>query len=117
MKLLDTNVVLDNIDQDNYAPAVISTITVVEVLRGLENKKRLSTRQLLKESYTIMNLDDEVIETYCQIYQNLKRKGNLLPDADLLIAATAIAHDLTLDSKDTHFQRLKPFGLKVTATS
>ena len=113
MNLLDTGIVIDNIDQDNYNPAAISTITILEVLRGIEDKKRLSTRQLLKESYTIINLDDEVIETYCQIYQNLKGKGNLLPDADLLIASTAIAHDLTLETKDVHFQRLKPLGLKL----
>jgi len=116
MKLLDTSVVLDNIDEDNYTPAVISIITVLEVLRGLDETKRSSTRQLLKESYTIINLDDLVIEAYCQIYNNLKCEGSLLADADLLIAATAIAHDLILDSKDAHFQRLEPFGLRVATT-
>jgi predicted nucleic acid-binding protein len=37
----------------------------------------------------------------------------LLPDADLLIAATAIANDLVLETNDSHFSRLKPFGLKL----
>ena len=113
MILLDTGVVIDNLDQDNYMSAAISTITILEILRGIEDKKRFSTKQLLKESYTVLNLDDEIIEKYCYIYQNLKEKGNLLPDADLLIAATAIAHDLTLETKDAHFQRLKSFGLKL----
>ena len=36
-----------------------------------------------------------------------------MPDADLLIAATAIAHDLTLETKDAHFVRLKSLGLKL----
>jgi tRNA(fMet)-specific endonuclease VapC len=37
----------------------------------------------------------------------------LLPDADLLVAATGIAHDLVLETKDAHFLRLKPLGLKL----
>jgi hypothetical protein len=32
----------------------------------------------------------------------------LIPDADLLIAATAIAYNVALETKDEHFQRLKP---------
>jgi hypothetical protein len=42
-----------------------------------------------------------------------KRKGSLLPDADPFIAATAMAHDLTLETTDDHFQRLKQNGLKL----
>ena len=113
MNLLDTSVVIDNIEEGNYSPAVISTITMLEILRGLEDKKRSPTRQLLKESYVILNLDDGIVEVYCNIYRSLKGNGNLLPDADLLISATAIAHDLTFETIDEHFQRLKPFGLKV----
>jgi len=35
-----------------------------------------------------------------------------LPDTDLLIAATAIAHDLCLETNDDHFQRLKPLRFR-----
>jgi len=114
MNLLDTGVVIDNIEEGRYSPAVISIITMLEILRGLEEKKRSRTRQLLKESYAILGLDDNIVEVYCLIYRGLKQKGKLLPDADLLIAATAIAHNLTLEARDEHFQRLKPFGLKIT---
>lgn len=61
----------------------------------------------------VLNLDDNIIEAYCKIYRQLKEEGNLLPDADLVIAATAIAHDLILETKDVHFQRLKKIGLKL----
>jgi predicted nucleic acid-binding protein len=113
MNLLDTGVVIDNIDEGNYSPAIISIITMLEVLRGLEDKKRSPTRQLLKESYAILNLDDDIVEVYCHIYRVLKENCILLPDADLLISATAIAHNLTLETRDEHFQRLKTFGLRV----
>ena len=61
----------------------------------------------------MLNLDSAVVEKYCDLYGNLKKKGSLLPDADLFIAATAMAHDLTLETTDDHFQRLKPNGLKL----
>ena len=85
----------------------------MEVLRGIEDKRRQQIRQLLEESYSILNLNNSIIEAYCKIYRKLKEEGNLLPDADLIIAATAIAHDLILETKDAHFQRLKTVGLKL----
>ncbi len=100
-------------ETNNYAPAFISPITLLEVLRGINDKKRLATKQLLEESFSVLNLDNSIIEAYCKIYRKLKNEGILLPDADLLIAATAIAHDLTLETKEAHFLRLKPFGLKL----
>ena len=88
-------------------------MTLLEVLRGIDDKKRLQVRQLLEESYSVLNLDNSIIEAYCAMYRKLKEEGNLLPDADLIIAATAIAHDLVLQTKDAHFLRLKPLGLKL----
>jgi len=113
MNLLDSGVLIDNMETNNYAPAKISSITLIEVLRGIEDKKRLQIRQLLEESFSILNLNNNIIETYCKIYRKLKEEGNLLPDADLIIAATAIAHDLILETKDAHFQRLKTVGLEL----
>jgi len=85
----------------------------MEVLRGIEDNKRLQARKLLEESYSILNLNDSIIEAYCRVYRKLKEEGELLPDADLIIGATAIAHDLVLETKDSHFARLKPLGLRL----
>jgi predicted nucleic acid-binding protein len=113
MNLLDTGIIIDNIGEDNYAPAIISSITLMEVLREFEDKKRLQMRELLTGSFSVLNIDYSIIEAYCKIYRKLKKDGNLLPYADLIIAATAIAHDLVLETKDAHFNRLKAFGLKI----
>ena len=88
-------------------------MTLLEVLRGIDDDKRPQVMQLLEGSYKILNIDRNVIEAYCRIYRQLKEKGNLLPDADLIIAATAIAHNLVLETEDAHFLRLKPLGLKL----
>lgn len=92
---------------------MISSITLLEVLRGIEDKKRIQIRQLLEESYSVLNLDNSIIEAYCRIYRHLKEEGDLLPDADLIIAATAMAHGLVLETNDEHFQRLKGIGLRL----
>ncbi len=92
---------------------IISIITFVEVLRGVDSKKRPLVKRLLEESLSVLNLTSDEVETYCDLYNTLKNKGPLLPDADLFIAATAIAHNLTLETTDDHFQRLKPHGLKL----
>ncbi len=36
-----------------------------------------------------------------------------LPDADLLIATTAISRDIPLKTGNQHFQRLREFGLRL----
>jgi hypothetical protein len=68
--------------------------------------------RLLEETFNLQNLDNEIIETYCRVYCGLKERGALVPDADLLVAATAIARNLTLKTRDEHFQRLEELGLK-----
>jgi len=70
--------------------------------------------QLLKKSFTVIAMDDEITEAYCEIYRKLKQDGTLLPDADILIAATAIAHNLPLETIDDPFQRLRGFGLEIS---
>lgn len=113
MNLLDTGIIIEMIKQRKYRSGVISPLTLIEVLRGLENKNRKKVKQLLEESFSVLNIDNSVIEKYCDIYCRLKKEGNPLPDADLLIAATAMAHDLILETNDEHFQRLKLLGLKL----
>ena len=113
MNLLDTGIIIDMLKQKRYNPGAISPLTLIEVLRGVESKKRIKVKQLLEESFSVVNIDNSVIVKYCDIYCKLKKEGAPLPDADLLIAATAMAHNLILEAKDEHFQRLKPLGLKL----
>jgi predicted nucleic acid-binding protein len=112
MNLLDTGIVIEIIEKAD-ASGIISQFTLFEFLRGIDDGKRPIVKKLLEEYFIILNIDDNIIEVYCRIYRKLKSEGNLLPDADLVIAATAIANDLVLETNDSHFSRLKPFGLKL----
>jgi predicted nucleic acid-binding protein len=91
----------------------ISIITLIEVLRGIKTEKRTEVKKLLEKSFNVLNINNTVVETYCGLYETLKKEGKLIPDADILIAATSIAYGLKLKTKDQHFKRLKTQGLKL----
>ncbi len=114
MKLLDTDAIIELLRKKKHEIGAISIITLIEILRGLEDKKRPKVKKLLEKSFNIENLNNKTIETYCNLYRKLKRNGISIPDADLLIAATAISKNMTLKTRDKHFKRLKEFGLKLT---
>ncbi len=64
---------------------------VVEILgKRVSPEKRVQVKQLLEQYYTIFDIDNDVVLKYCELYTSLKKKGLLLSDADLLIAAIAI---------------------------
>lgn len=114
MKLFDTDAVVELLRRREYKPGAVSIITLIEVLRGMEAKKTAKIKELMEESFNLLTINNRVIKIYCKLYQNLKEEGVLIPDADLLIAATAISHNLPLKTKDKHFQRLQKLGLKLT---
>ncbi len=117
MNLLDTDVILELLHERRHEMGAISIITLIEILRGLEDKKRIRVKGLLEESFSVQRLDNETIITYCSLYCKLKKEGVLIPDADLLIAATAMSRNMMLKTHDEHFTRLVEFGLKLAKTT
>ena len=112
MVLFDTSIIIDMIRSGEYRYGSISIISLIEILRGIGGGKRSRVKALFEEVFNIYTIDNRVVEVYCQLYEKLKEAGQLIPDADLIIAATAIAYDEELESRDDHFARLKDLGLK-----
>ncbi|NEO56956.1 MAG: type II toxin-antitoxin system VapC family toxin [Okeania sp. SIO3B5] len=106
-KLLDVDIRKQNI--------YISCITFYEVQRGLlyvNATRKLSTFNRFCQKVTILFLDNlEIIEKATEIHIDLRRKGRQIQDADILIAATAITHNLTLVSNDSDMLRVE--GIKL----
>lgn len=48
----------------------------------------------------------ETTEQYARLFVQLKRAGTPVPDNDLWIAALVLEHDLTLITRDGHFERV-----------
>lgn len=89
----------------------VSTICEAEVLYGLELKKspRLNSLYdaLLKERLRILPVDSGVARHFASLKSWAKVNGRALSDFDLLIAATARTHGLTLATLNLrHFHNL-----------
>lgn len=84
---------------DDHRQLTISLVTRFEILRGLKAKR--ATVQLVAfdsfcENNEVLPITDAVIVRASDIYAELRGRGQLIPDADVLIAATAIENSLVL---------------------
>lgn len=93
-----------------HGQLAFSIITRYEILRGLKAKQAHAQEaafDALCETCLILPLSDLVIVQAAALYAELHRRGDLIPDADLLIAATAIQSQRTVISNNiAHFARI-----------
>lgn len=85
----------------------LSAITRYEILRGF-NAKRAHAQAAAFERFcaanVILALTDPIIARAATTYGDLHRSGQLIGDADILIAATALENDMVLVTNNTrHF--------------
>lgn len=94
---------------------IINPITYYEITRGLlaiDSRKKLQKFNDLCQVFGTLELSNKVLDIAAQNYALLRKKGQLIEDADLFIAATCLVHDLVLITNNTkHFARIK--GLKI----
>ncbi len=92
-------------------------IVLGELFAGFElgNRKDLNEKQLKdfieRLSVVLLHLDETTARYYGEIFRVLRLHGTPIPTNDIWIAALALQHDLTLDSRDQHFQHVP--GLKL----
>ena len=93
----------------------LSIITYYEILRGLKylgNKRKLKEFEELMDKCEIVLLDRDIVKKASEIYAELKKKGELIEDADILIAATCIIKGyILITDNEKHFKRIE--GLEV----
>jgi tRNA(fMet)-specific endonuclease VapC len=66
----------------------------------------LLQRFLAMATVSVLLPGRETAEHYARVFVQLKRAGTPVPDNDLWIAALALEHDLTLITRDRHFERI-----------
>jgi hypothetical protein len=79
-KLIDTSALLEDLRRGVFEEGALSVITLIEVLRGVSEGKRESVKSLLEESYAILGIDNRVVLAYCELYSELRKRGELVPD-------------------------------------
>ena len=93
----------------------ISLMTYYELLRGLRasgaTTKLAAFKRFCAEN-NILPITNAVIDKAADIYAHLHRRGALIGDADIIIAATALVHGLILaTNNERHFSRVP--GLQI----
>ncbi|MGH3086118.1 MAG: type II toxin-antitoxin system VapC family toxin [Rubrobacteraceae bacterium] len=88
----------------------LSVITRYEILRGLKARNAKRQQEAFERfcaADTILPLSDEVVSRASEIYADLYRRGELIGDADILIAATALVEGYDLaTNNERHFERI-----------
>lgn len=101
--------------QHLYSYLNITIITYYEVMKGHEYIGAYDRQKLFDEFCSlnkVILLNPAAGKKAAQIYAHLRRRGKLIPDADILIAGIALAGNYILVTQNVrHFKRVT--GLKV----
>jgi tRNA(fMet)-specific endonuclease VapC len=87
-------------------------VTVGELFKGAfrsaaKERHLINIEERVLPAVTILPFDLSTARVFGMIRAELERDGNILPEADLQLAATAIFHDLELVTGNIrHFQRI-----------
>ncbi|MBS3075293.1 type II toxin-antitoxin system VapC family toxin [Candidatus Pacearchaeota archaeon] len=121
MYCLDTNIVIDIFRGDEKLKdkindirgsenIFISSITLCELYKGafsfFKPEEKIKDIDNFIVNFQIIDLDKEVCKEYGKIHSGLKKRGNLFNDFDLIIAAIVKSNDLTLITRDNHFNNI-----------
>jgi len=124
--LLDTNIVifffkgnqkvLDEIDKVGINHCFISEITLAELKYGAafsqNPPKHIAQVKKLLQYVTVIPIT-AAIDLFATEKARLRNAGQLIDDFDLLIGATALAHQMTLVTNNwKHFKRLDNIALE-----
>ncbi|HZS00279.1 MAG TPA: type II toxin-antitoxin system VapC family toxin [Chloroflexota bacterium] len=98
----------------------VSLISVAEIYDVAFNSPNpdahLARSRRFLSAFQVLGLSDQIAERFAETRAFLRRRGLLIADLDLLIAATALHHDLTLLAFNVrHFERVP--GLRVFGPS
>ena len=87
-----------------------SIMTRYEILRGLKAKKAIRQTKAFDNfcaANIVLPMTDEIVVRAADIYADLRTKGEIIGDADILIAASALVQELkVITNNERHFQRI-----------
>lgn len=116
MYILDTNAcirilnnssttLLTNLKRHNYEDICLCAMVKAELLYGAQRSghaaQNLRGLQKFFESFVSLPFDDHSAQEYGRIRNELERRGTPIGPNDMIIAATAIAHDAVLVTHNT----------------
>ncbi|MDP2720374.1 MAG: type II toxin-antitoxin system VapC family toxin [bacterium] len=124
--LIDANIIIDHLKGKPSKVSLLqsigsqglctSVISVGEILEGLvgqpkEEQRRGDLETFLKAT-KLLDIDRKIVEMFARVRSNLRSRGKLIENFDILIAATALAHNLVLVTVDKDFEKVEGLKLK-----
>jgi predicted nucleic acid-binding protein len=94
----------------------VSVVTLAEIYEIAFNSPHpeghLDTFRRFVAPFSLLPVSPPIAERFAEIRAHLRRRGELLADFDILVAATALHHDLTLLTFNArHFRRIPDLRL------
>lgn len=114
--LLDTNVIIDLFAEDptvheniaNAAEIFVPCIAIGELYfgayRSLKVQKNLNRIDEFALNNAVLVCNTDTAKKYGAIKNRLKKKGEPIPENDIWISAIAQQYELTLVTKNSHFE-------------
>jgi len=99
---------------DNLA---ISFISLSELFYGAHKSQKvwenLESIKSFSEKLELIDSEEEICEVFEQLKATLEKRGKVLDDADLFIAACALVNDIVLvTNNEKHFRRIEGLRLE-----
>lgn len=116
--LLDTNIVIalfaneatikDNLGdaEEVFVPSIVIGELFYGARKSTRSKENLARIDELALASVVLGCDVETARKYGEIKNDLRSKGHPIPENDIWIAAIAAQHNLTLVSRDAHFDEI-----------
>lgn len=114
--LLDTNAAIAFLKGDpavlKFAQTnlIVPSIVIGELYLGAEKSARVTENLQRVDEFAsqrvILGCDVETARWYGRVAYQVRRKGRPIPQNDIWIAAIALQHNLTLLTRDAHFNEV-----------
>ena len=126
MYLLDTDILIyslkaheivqQNLRHHLHDPINVSAVTLMELYYGAYKSQKIANNlakvKAIENSLEIIPVNQEMVEIFGVLKSDLEKVGKPLDDFDLILAATAMSHNLIIvTNNEKHFGRID--GLKM----
>ncbi|MBI5238049.1 MAG: type II toxin-antitoxin system VapC family toxin [Deltaproteobacteria bacterium] len=123
--LLDTNIIIALFSEDlkirehiaNASEVFVPSIAIGELYFGAYKSSKIQENHARIDEFALINTvlpcNADTARRYGDIKFRLKEKGRPIPENDIWIAAIAQQYDLTLVTRDTHFEAVGNFKIEV----
>lgn len=99
---------LDRLSADGLGVSIVSVAEIYEGAFSVEDPApSLRALRNFLDDFAVLPVTDHAAEQFARLRSELRAQGRLIPDLDLMIAATALSTDLVLVTRNVrHFARV-----------